>query len=465
MTEADLPQNLRSLYQKAESALHIQNHGYAVELLLPIIKQAPEFLEGRKKLRKAEGAAKKAATKKFFSMGGGGLSFMKVQGKVKKEPLAAINELEDLLKEDPYNPQGNNLLYEAAMNAANAGSAGMIETAAFALETIREGNPEDTKNMHRLAEHYVLNKEPEKAADIYQAIVRVDPTDGVARKGLTNANAQSSMLRQGWGQKESVRDLLRNKDQSSSLEADNRKGMTREQLEERLAEWSAKYAEDQTNITVVKRIADIYENLEDFNSALSWYEYAFSISNGDVSLQAKVSHLHEKIDEMHIHELQEALTSAPDSPDAAQKQAELDALRQTRVDRQIANARDRVERNPTDPAARFDFGVALYNGGHFTDAIPELQRAKSNPHIRTKALLTLARCFEGKGVNDIAANTLAEAVKDLTAMDAVKKEILYSLGLIHDKMGRKPEALECFKQIYEADYGYLDVATRVESSY
>jgi hypothetical protein len=27
------------------------------------------------------------------------------------------------------------------------------------------------------------------------------------------------------------------------------------------------------------------------------------------------------------------------------------------------------------------------------------------------------------------------------------------------------EALNCFKQIYEVDYGYRDVAQRVESSY
>ena len=32
-------------------------------------------------------------------------------------------------------------------------------------------------------------------------------------------------------------------------------------------------------------------------------------------------------------------------------------------------------------------------------------------------------------------------------------------------LGKKDEYLECMKQIYEVDYGYRDVAKRVESSY
>jgi hypothetical protein len=50
-------------------------------------------------------------------------------------------------------------------------------------------------------------------------------------------------------------------------------------------------------------------------------------------------------------------------------------------------------------------------------------------------------------------------------MDTTKKEVLYAKGLIHEKLGQKEAALEDFKQIYEVDYGYLDVAQRVESSY
>jgi tetratricopeptide (TPR) repeat protein len=460
VTEADLPPNLRSLVQKADGAIQAQNVGYAVQLLLPVVKAEPNFLEGRRKLRKAAAASKKNAGKKFFGgLGGGGLSLMKVQSKVKKEPLAALSELEDTLAEDPFNPHANTLLFDAAS------TLDMPETAAFALETIKEGHPTDTKNMHKLASLYMAQEQPEKAADIFQAILRVDNTDGEARKGITNANARASIVRQGWGKSESVRDLLRSKEQTKSLEDDSRRGMTPEQIDARLAEWGQKYNEDPSNLSTVKRIAELYDQKEDHQSSLQWYEYAYSLSGGDTSLQAKVQHLRERIDDLNLHALKQEIEANPEAPDIEQKRESLDQLRHARVEKQIVSTRERVEKNPTDLQLRFEFGAALYAGGQFSEAIQELQKAKHNPNIRTRSMLMLARCYEKKGIYDLAVRQLTECAGEIMAMDTVKKEVLYFMGQIYEKMGQAKEALEAFKQIYEVDYAYLDVAQRVEASY
>jgi len=50
-------------------------------------------------------------------------------------------------------------------------------------------------------------------------------------------------------------------------------------------------------------------------------------------------------------------------------------------------------------------------------------------------------------------------------MDAMKKEIVYNLGLIYERTGDQEKSLVCMKQIYEVEHGYKDVAARVESSY
>jgi hypothetical protein len=101
----------------------------------------------------------------------------------------------------------------------------------------------------------------------------------------------------------------------------------------------------------------------------------------------------------------------------------------------------------------------------FTEALPELQQAKGNPHIRIKAMLLLGRCFERKNMNDLAKSSFADANKELTIMDGTKKELLYELALVCEKMGDKASSLEALKEIYNADYGYRDVAQRVEASY
>jgi hypothetical protein len=68
-------------------------------------------------------------------------------------------------------------------------------------------------------------------------------------------------------------------------------------------------------------------------------------------------------------------------------------------------------------------------------------------------------------MNDLARSSLSDANKELTIMDNTKKEILYELAMVCEKMGDKPGGLEALKEIYNADYGYRDVAKRVESSY
>ena len=49
--------------------------------------------------------------------------------------------------------------------------------------------------------------------------------------------------------------------------------------------------------------------------------------------------------------------------------------------------------------------------------------------------------------------------KEILTMDAMKKEIVYNLGLVYEQMGDAEKSIACMKQIYEADYGYKDVAS------
>ena len=51
------------------------------------------------------------------------------------------------------------------------------------------------------------------------------------------------------------------------------------------------------------------------------------------------------------------------------------------------------------------------------------------------------------------------------AMDSVKKDTLYELGLVYRDDGQERGLPKCMKDIMEVDYGYKDVAKRVEESY
>jgi tetratricopeptide (TPR) repeat protein len=107
----------------------------------------------------------------------------------------------------------------------------------------------------------------------------------------------------------------------------------------------------------------------------------------------------------------------------------------------------------------------MVNAGHYKEAIPELQKARQNPNVRLRAMNLLGRCFVERSMLDLAARTFEEAAAELLTMDPVKKEIIYNLGIVYQKMNETEKYLNCMKQIYEVDYGYRDVAERVESSY
>jgi predicted Zn-dependent protease len=458
IAEKELPQNLKSLWLKALSAVQTGNAAYAISLLQAVLKDAPGFLDGRKTLRACEIQLNGAPKKKggLFGLQAGGMGMMKHASQAKKDPAGTLVLIEKELEKDPYNEAAAELMFDIFLRLE------MPESAAFALETIRRGYPENSKLMHKLAEFYLTHEQPLTASEVYNDIIKHHPTDSAAIKGTKDASARASMKKQKWDENTSMRDLMRNQAEMEELERASRSGLTREQLEERRDRIIEKYNEDPNHLLTVKDLATIYEQLEDWNNAQIFFEWAYNLSNGDVALATKAGHMKDRAAEANLRNLEAAAAADPDNEEL---QTALAAHRAERLALVVDEAQKRVDQNPTDPQLRFELGTALYNSGDYSGAIPQLQQATRNPHIRTKVLLMLARSFKSKNMFDLAIKTLGDALADLHAMDNTKKEVLYEKGMIHEQMGDPTSALECFKQIYEVDYGYRDVAQRVESSY
>jgi tetratricopeptide (TPR) repeat protein len=457
ITDKELPQNVKAYWLKALSAIEVKNHAYAVTLLQAVIKDNPGFLQGRELLRKCEGIVTGGPKKKqkIFGMESGGPG-MKLQGAVKKDPAGAVALIEKELEKDPFNDGLNDLLHECFLKME------LFDSAAFALETLRKSHPDNTKNMHKLALYYLERQRADLAGDVYNDILKATPTDSIAVKGSKDCAAKHSMQRQKWDENSSVRDLMKDQSEFQDLETASRAGMTKDQMIEKRDRLINRYNEDPNNLGNAKELANVFEQMEDWENAMTFYDWAFTLSNGDAALKSKGRQMSDK----HIATQMASLQAAVDAdPDNAELRAQLDEVLQARALEMVANAKQRVDENPTDPQLRFELGTALFNAGDHSAAIPHLQQAKTNPHIRTKVLLLLGRTFKAKSMFDLALKQLSDALADLHGMDNTKKEVLYDKGLIHDEMGDSASALDCFKQIYEVDYGYRDVATRVESSY
>ena len=128
------------------SAMQLKNYGYTLQLLQPVLKSHPDFLDGRRLARQAQ-IGKTGGKKPLISTAS--LTALKSQSLVKTDPTAAMEGVEKALESEPLNPQLNQVLKEAAIKLK------MPETAAFALETIAEGSPKDIKALHELASFYM----------------------------------------------------------------------------------------------------------------------------------------------------------------------------------------------------------------------------------------------------------------------------------------------------------------------
>jgi tetratricopeptide (TPR) repeat protein len=303
----------------------------------------------------------------------------------------------------------------------------------------------------------------DEASKAYDEILRRNPMDLDARDKAKEAAARRSMQRGKLGTS-TFAELVKQRQQGGAEEKVVTVGESAEDLARLIYEAHEAGNPDRE---AARKLADIHYAEEDYDQALEYYRYLSALANDtDPGLLRKISDTEvRKISNAIAVKDKELAVMAPDSPEAGALRAELDELRRGKAEQMLGEARKRVERNPADLQYRFELGEQMVLAGHYKEAIPELQKARSNPNTRTKALNMLGKCYTERNMLDLAAKTLTDAASEIPGMDGTKKDILYNLGLVYERMGDAGKSLDCMKEIYEVDYGYLDVAARVESSY
>jgi tetratricopeptide (TPR) repeat protein len=307
---------------------------------------------------------------------------MKAQRELKRDPKRAVELLEKVLEDEPYNRQANLTLKEAAM------AAGWPEIGVFALQTLLEEKPADLKLLHELGRLYHQMGNADAEVDVYNRITAADPLDTDALRLGKDASARASMKTGGWTEAESYRDLIKDKDLAVSLEQQNRMALSGESLDQQIAETYERHQAEPQSVDFARRLGSLYEQKEDFESAIAWFQYAADLTSGsDAGLVRKVSDLGMKSSAQEIAAHADFLARhGPEHEAYAARQAALENARRQRAEILIEDARKRSERNPTDLQLRFELGEHLLDAGHFREALPELQRARQNPNARLKAI-------------------------------------------------------------------------------
>src|SRR5436190_23893449 len=322
-SEKELGDQLRSHWLKAVAAIELRNFGYAISLLQGILRQEPEFLTGRQLLRRAEITKQKAAKKALFNVSTASLTIMKAQRELKKDPKRAVEMIEKVLEDEPYNRQANLILKQAAV------AAGWPEIGVFALQTVLEEKPGDTKVLHELGRLFQELGESDRAVEVYNKVSEIDPTDAEALRLGKDAAARASMKTGGWTQAESYRDLIKDKSVAESLEQQSRMALTGESLDQQIEETYARHEAEPQSVDFARRLGALYEQKQDIQNAIEWYQYATDLTKGtDAVLVRKVADLQRGRTDAEIAAHETFL--AEHGPDAPEFAARSEALTQAK---------------------------------------------------------------------------------------------------------------------------------------
>lgn len=454
---SELPRDLRDLYQKGTQALQRQNFEYAIAIFNQLLSKDPSCFECRQALRAAQ-FKKVGNSGGFFKKMLGGASssplIAKAQMSVRKDPIDAIQTLEQVLGSDPSNSGAHKLLAEAAL------AADFPKTACFSYEILLKNSPRDYQLSMDYGQALSAAGQAAKAEAVLIDLQRAYPNKVEVAQVLKDLSARKTLsegydqLADGTG---SYRDILRNKEEAVSLEQQNRQVKSEEVADRLIRENLARLEQEPRNLKWLREVAELYAQKKDFDKALEYCatikateggnEPSFERFAGEVMLK-KFEHARSLLD--------------PNASDYAEGVACIEAERQNF---QLEECKSRAERYPADLQIRYELGELYFKAGKINEAMAEFQKAQANPNRRVQVMAYLGQCFARKGMNDMAARRLQEAIKEKPVFDEEKKELIYQLGSVLEKMGKGEEAIEQFKQIYEVDIGYKDVSAKVDAYY
>ncbi|MBO4633120.1 MAG: tetratricopeptide repeat protein [Lentisphaeria bacterium] len=450
-----LPAGLKNIYTKAEDLIKKnQNYAYGITLLNDLVKAVPGFSEARTLLRFAEkeNAKNVAGFAKFIGTVKSSLAVCKGKMKMKK-PLEALNCAEDAIA-SCYCTQSLYFLYQIALSLEET------ELAIDALERVYELNPDNEATINELIG--LLEDVPGHAARILQLrqkIVSLHPKDLKAQTALRAAAAAATMEmnaeKAAENEKEKVakRDNGTNAPDLSDLEKGDRIIRSEDDIKEMIRRYEQVVESGGGTVDVLRKLAEFYQKANMHEKAIETFQ-KLSEKQGVADITVDKA-----IEKSTVAMANEQLREMEDSGASEEELAE---ARKSILQYQIDCAKQRIANFPNDLILRYELGTLYFDADMFAEALPEFEESAKNPQRKEIALTYVGRCCAALKQFDRAVQIFKELLEDMSFMNTQKRRTLYYLGVTFEQMNDSASAYDCFKQIYDSNAKYMDVAEKVK---
>ena len=242
----------------------------------------------------------------------------------------------------------------------------------------------------------------------------------------------------------------------SDLERGDRIIRSEDDIREMIRRYEEGIAAGQISMEVYRKLAELYQRVNRHQDAVDTYMKLVELQgNLDPIVDRAIEKSQVALYEAYIKQLEKD----------GHPQEEIDAARSEMINYRLERSQDRVRKYPNDLQMRFELACLLWDIGDVDHALEEFQHSQRNPQRKLESMVYMGRCFAAKERYDMAIEQFEGALSEMKYMDKDKMKALYYEGTTYEAMGEAEKALECFKQIYAVNVGYLDVADRINAYY
>ncbi len=452
-----LPAGLKNIYSKAEDLIRKNgNYDYGITLLKDLVKAVPGFTEARALLRYAE--KERAENVAGMAKLSGSIKAMisVFQGKMvlKKNPLEALGFAEDAIA-GCYNEKSLYFLYQVAVALEEN------DLAIDAMNRVYEMNPNNESIIYEFIDLLEgIQGHAAKVLQLRQKIVSLHPKDLKAQTALRAAAAAATMEQNTAKAEEeknkvSTRDNGTNTPDLSDLERGDRIIRSVDDIKEMIRRYEEVVASGGGTVDVLRKLAEFYQKAEMHEQAIKTFQ-ALSEKQGvaDITVDKAIEKSTVAMSTKQIQEL----------VDSGASEEEIKAARESILQYQIDCGKQRMEKFPNDLQLHYEQGMLFFDAGRYQEAIPEFEISSKVSQRKELSMTYIGRSYTGLGEFDKAVEIFKDLLKDMTFMDTQKMRTLYYLGCTYEQMKDEAAAQDCFKQIYESNANYMDVAKKYKPS-
>lgn len=448
--------------KKATEAMQKGSWDYACEMWGTAAKLQPENLFFRQSLRGCQ-------RKKYNNnKSGASMAFLKVnsaRSKIKKA-RAAKNwaemdaAAEEGLAINPWDGQFNADLGEAA----RARDFNEIATFAYETATDKDSAPENKDFLVALAEMYEIQRDYKRAVTTLEKVFRLDPLNGSIRSKIQALGANEVIDRGNYSDAGSTQDVRQDgikQGYEASVKGDAKTGSgdvlaPGESMENDLQRACKK----EPTAANYQKLADFYKREGKLEESRQAFKQALDIS-GDANLREQMEDVELDMVRKNLQFAREAASRDPKNEVAAQNAKDL--IQELR-NQEIEVFSRRVERYPNDLKLKHELAIRFMAAAKHPQAIPLLQAASKDVRIEAQVLVSLGKCFLQQKQNPLATRQFHKAIEKLNSTDHPDafKECHYLLGRLAEAGGDLAQAEIHYSEVLAVDYGYKDVAKRLE---